>query len=178
MQKQRVQETNAAIKPSSSSRNMHDNIFELLAGVRPPNQVEDGNFKLSIRFLEHCLGTSSWTNQKKVYMWWKIMKTLTTPLPQIILPLRTFMVKQNFQNWFLDMSPLSPQIASLLEIFSFQPAFASQVLAFEGWVAKPELNNRGKFLPWHHLKRVIVRRNRNTSLGLGWVERNQPQSSS
>ena len=60
------------------------------------------------------------------------MKTLTTLLPQMILRLRTFMVKQNFQNWFLDTSPLSPQISSLLETFSFQPTFASRVLAFEG----------------------------------------------
>ena len=146
--------------------------------LEPPTQVEDGNFRLSTRFLEHCPGTSSWTNQKKVYIWWKIMKTLTTLLPQMILRLRTFMVKQNFQNWFLDTSPLSPQISSLLETFSFQPTYASRVLAFEGWVAKPELNNRGKFLPWHHLERVIVRRSRNTSLGFGWVEKNQPQSSS
>lgn len=146
MQKQRIQETNAMIKQVPSQGIGMTISLSSSAGIRASTQVEDGNFRLSTRFLEHCPGTSSWTNQKKVYIWWKIMETLTTPLPQMILRLRTFMVKQNFQNWFLDTNPLSPQIANLLGTFSFQPTFASQVLAFEGWVAKPELNNRGKFL--------------------------------
>ena len=42
-------------KPSSSS-----------VGTRVPTQVEDGNFRLSTRFLEHCPVTSPLTNQKKL----------------------------------------------------------------------------------------------------------------
>ena len=36
------------------------------------------------------------------------------PPPQMILPLKTFMVEQNLQSWLLDTSPPSPQFASLL----------------------------------------------------------------
>lgn len=35
-------------------------------GTRVPTQVENGNFRLSTRFLEHCPVTSSLTNQKKL----------------------------------------------------------------------------------------------------------------
>jgi len=35
-------------------------------GTRIPTQVEDGNFRLSPRSLEHCPLTSPPTNQKKV----------------------------------------------------------------------------------------------------------------
>lgn len=61
------------------------------------------------------------------------MKTLTTPLPQMILRLRTFVVKQNFQIWFLDMSPLSSQMASLFETF-----LSNQHLPLEYWLLRTE----------------------------------------
>ena len=41
-----------------TQRNMHNNVFE------PPTQVEDGNFRLSTRFLEHSSVASPPTNQK------------------------------------------------------------------------------------------------------------------
>ena len=50
----------------SSSRNIHNNIFEPLCRTKAPTQVEDGNFRLSTRFLEHLPTTSPPTNQKKV----------------------------------------------------------------------------------------------------------------
>ena len=64
------------------------------------------------------------------------MKTLTTPLPQMILRLRTFVVKQNFQIWFLDMSPLSSQMASLFETF-----LSNQHLPLEYWLLRAEQPN-------------------------------------
>jgi len=52
--------------PGSSSRKMHSKIpFSSSAGTKAPTQVEDGDFRLSTRFLEHCPVTSPPTNQKK-----------------------------------------------------------------------------------------------------------------
>ena len=61
----------------------------------------------------------------------------------MILPLKTFMVKQNLQSWFLDMSPPSPQVADPLNkaTLPFLTALASWLLAFEWQAAKPELGN-------------------------------------
>ena len=63
--------------PGSSSRNIHNNTFEFLCGTKAPTQVEDGNCRLSTRFLECHPVTSPPTNQKKVCTQWKIIKTLT-----------------------------------------------------------------------------------------------------
>ena len=41
-----------------TQRNMHNNVFE------PPDQVEDGHFRLNTRFLEHSSVASPPTNQK------------------------------------------------------------------------------------------------------------------
>ena len=49
----------------------------------------------------------------------------------MILPLKTFMVKQNLQSWFLDTSPPSPQVASLLNKQLF---LSYQHLSFEYWL--------------------------------------------
>ena len=50
----------------SSSRNIHNNIsLNSSAGTKAPTQVEDGNFRLSTRVLEHHPVTSPPTNQKK-----------------------------------------------------------------------------------------------------------------
>ena len=41
-------------------------IFEVFVEIKAPTQVEDGDFSLSIRSLEHWPVTSPPTNQKKV----------------------------------------------------------------------------------------------------------------
>ena len=41
------------------------------------------------------------------------------PPPPIISPLKTSMIEQNLQSWFLDMSTPSPQVASLLKQATF-----------------------------------------------------------
>ena len=68
------------------------------------------------------------------------------PTPQMILPLKTFMVKQNLGSWFLDMSPPSPQVAGLLNKanFPFQLTLGSQVLAFKQQAAEAEFGNIGR----------------------------------
>ena len=52
--------------PGSYSKNMHNNIFEFFCRTGAPTQVEDGNFRLSTRFLDHCSVASPPTNQNKV----------------------------------------------------------------------------------------------------------------
>lgn len=101
------------------------------------NQKEDGDFRLSTRFLEHHLATSPPTNKKKVHT--VENDDASDPSPHLILPLKAFMVKQNLQSWFLYMSPPSPQVTSLLNktTFPFQPTLISQVLAFETQEMKP-----------------------------------------
>ena len=59
--------------PGSSSWNMHSKILlSSSAGTKAPIQVEDGDFRLNTRFLEHCLFTSPLTNQKKASVQQKI----------------------------------------------------------------------------------------------------------
>ena len=36
-----------------TQRNMHNNVFEFFHRTGAPTQVEDGNFRLNTRFLEH-----------------------------------------------------------------------------------------------------------------------------
>lgn len=45
--------------PDFYSRNMLNSIFEFFCRTGVPNLVEDGNFRLSARFLEHHLVTSA-----------------------------------------------------------------------------------------------------------------------
>ena len=69
MQKREEQSNGGAAlgqDPGSSSRNMHNNTFEFFCRTGTPTQVEDGNFRLSTRFLEHHPVTMPQTNQKKV----------------------------------------------------------------------------------------------------------------
>ena len=47
-----------------TQRNMHNNVFEFYR-TGAPTQVEDGNFRLNTRFLEHSSVASPPTNQKK-----------------------------------------------------------------------------------------------------------------
>ena len=52
--------------PGSSSRDTPNNVSELFCRTKAPTQVEDGNFRLSPRFLEPHPATSPPTNQKIV----------------------------------------------------------------------------------------------------------------
>ena len=54
---------------------MHNNVFEFYR-TEAPTQVEDGNFRLNKRFLEHNSVASPSTNQKKKQ---KTKKTVTNP---------------------------------------------------------------------------------------------------
>ena len=67
MQKQEQSNGDAAFRwcPGSSSRSTH-NIFDFAYRISIHTQVENGNFRPSIRFLEHHSVTSPPTNQKKV----------------------------------------------------------------------------------------------------------------
>ena len=47
-----------------TQRNMHNNVFEFFYRTEAPTQVEDGNFRLNTRLLEHSSVTSPPTNQK------------------------------------------------------------------------------------------------------------------
>ena len=48
-----------------TQRNIHINVFEFFYRTVAPTQVEDGNFRLNTRFLEHSSVASPPTNQKK-----------------------------------------------------------------------------------------------------------------
>ena len=52
--------------PGSSSKNIHNNIFEFFCRNQGPTQVEDGNFRLGTRFLEHHPVISPPNNLKKI----------------------------------------------------------------------------------------------------------------
>ena len=65
-----------------TQRNMHSNVCEFFYRTGAPTQVEDGNFRLNIRFLEHSSVASPPTNQKK-----KKKKSQTLqPSPQMLPP--------------------------------------------------------------------------------------------
>ena len=49
-----------------TQRTMHNNVFEFFYKTGAPTQVEDGNFRLNTRFLEHSSVASPPTNQKEV----------------------------------------------------------------------------------------------------------------
>ena len=46
-------------------KNMHNNVFEFFYITGVPTQVEDGNFRLNTRFLEHSFVALPPINQKK-----------------------------------------------------------------------------------------------------------------
>lgn len=50
----------------SSPRNIHNSILSSFAGTKVSTQVKNGNFSVSLRFLEHCPVTSPLINHKKV----------------------------------------------------------------------------------------------------------------
>ena len=47
-----------------TQRNKHNNVFEFFYRTGAPTQVEDGDFRLNTRFLEHSSVASPPTNQK------------------------------------------------------------------------------------------------------------------
>ena len=51
--------------PVPTQINMHNNVYEFFYRSGAPTQVEDGNFRLNTRFLEHSSIASPPTNQKK-----------------------------------------------------------------------------------------------------------------
>ena len=91
-----------------TQRNMHNNVFEFYR-TGAPTQVEDGNFRLNTRFLEHSSVASPPTNQKK-----KKSQTLQ-PSPQCCL------LFQGTSDDHPVRSPVWPlSISSLREINSFK----------------------------------------------------------
>ena len=48
-----------------TQRTMHNNVFEFFYKTGAPTQVEDGNFRLNTRFLEHSSVASPPTNSLK-----------------------------------------------------------------------------------------------------------------
>ena len=51
--------------PVPTQRNMHNNVFEFFYRTGAPTQVEDGDFRLNTRFLEHSSVASPPANQKR-----------------------------------------------------------------------------------------------------------------
>ena len=49
-----------------TQKNMHNNVFEFFYRTGAPTQVEDSNFRLNKKFLEHSSVASPPTNPKKV----------------------------------------------------------------------------------------------------------------
>ena len=86
-------------------------------GTKSPTQKEDGNFKLSTGSLEHHPVPAPPASKKKVCIHWKAAKTLTPSVNES--PLKTGTVEQNLWSWFVNMSPPSPQPASLLNKATF-----------------------------------------------------------
>ena len=58
-----VQPSDRVLVPTQ--RNMHNNVFEFFYITGVPTQVEDGNFRLNTRFLEHSSVASPPANQKR-----------------------------------------------------------------------------------------------------------------
>ena len=65
-----------------TQRNMHNNVFEFFYRTGAPTQVEDGDFRLNTRFLEHSSVASLPTNQKKE----KRRSQTLQPSPQMLPP--------------------------------------------------------------------------------------------
>ena len=61
-------------------KNIHNNVFEFYR-TGAPTQVEDGNFRLNTRFLEHSSVASPPTNQKKKKK--KKRHKLCSPTPNV-----------------------------------------------------------------------------------------------
>ena len=58
-----VQPSDRVLVPTQ--RNMHNNVFEFFYRTGAPTQVEDGDFRLNTRFLEHSSVASPPANQKR-----------------------------------------------------------------------------------------------------------------
>ena len=84
MQKQEQSNGDAAFRwcPGSSSRSIN-NVFEFVYRTSTHTQVENGNFRPSIRFLEHHSVTSPPNNQEEVCTQWKIITALIALVSQV-----------------------------------------------------------------------------------------------
>ena len=62
-----VQPSDRLLVPTQKKKKKkkHNNVFEFFYRTGAPTQVEDGNFRLNTRFLEHSSVASPPTNQKK-----------------------------------------------------------------------------------------------------------------
>ena len=78
-----VQPSDRVLVPTQ--RNMHNNVFEFYR-TGAPTQVEDGNFRLNTRFLEHSSAASPPTNQKKTKKTKKNKSQILQPSPQMLPP--------------------------------------------------------------------------------------------
>ena len=58
-------------------------------------------------------------SSKKLPIFSPLLQRSLRPPTQMILPLKTFLVKQNLWSWFLDTSFPSPQLAGLLNKATF-----------------------------------------------------------
>ena len=81
------------------------------AGNKAPTQVEDGDFRLNTRFLDHHPVTSPPTNQKKV--------TTLQPSPQI-LPIKTSPRKPSESSGYLSTSHLFTLLGPAINLFLLQ----------------------------------------------------------
>lgn len=127
-----VQPWNRVLVPP---RDICNDSFQFFCRTKAPTKVEDDNFRLSLRFLEHHPVTSSPTHQKKpghsqskedsdsVPKW-------STVINMTFLLLKNLNVEQNLWNCFWDMSPPFPQVGSLFSnvLFPFLPSPVSQGL--------------------------------------------------
>ena len=86
-----------------------------------------------------CLGLVHWDEGSgwgtHVYLWqihfdiWQKQYNIVKLKNKIKLKKKTFIAQQTLQRWFWDMSPPSPQVASLLNKANllFLPALVSQI---------------------------------------------------
>ena len=81
------------------------------AGTTAPTQVEDGNFTLSTRFLEHCPVTSPPTNQKKA-------THPAAPTPSFAF--KTSPPKPSGNSGFLSTSQLFSLLGPAINLFLIQ----------------------------------------------------------
>jgi len=60
-----VQPSDRLLVPTQKQTNKKNNVFEFFYRTGAPTQVENGNFRLNTRFMEHSSVASPPTNQKK-----------------------------------------------------------------------------------------------------------------
>lgn len=94
--------------PDSSTKNMQTRIFELFCRSKASPQEEDGAFRLSTGFLEHCPVTLPLANQRKATHPAGLTPNFAynnRPPPKKI-PIREFRVLKHESPVFLVLVPL------------------------------------------------------------------------